>query len=132
MRRLVIALAIVTSAACASASRHDIKWTSTAVDTTGLDVARWDSLSKTYFNGPVPIDPVPFVVPVPRSMLRTKLVAVLAIDSTGRVTRISVVPPRDRAFGAWLVTECLKMAFRPATARDGTRINGFYRLQYQF
>jgi hypothetical protein len=131
MRLVFLGLALL--AACATTGHtRALRFDNPAVDSTGADVAHWDSLSRTYYNGPVPIDPLPFLVPVPRSMRRTQLVAVIGVDETGRVTRISMKPTRDREYGARLMGELLKATFRPAITRDGTPTRGYYMLWYSF
>jgi hypothetical protein len=100
---------------------------------TGADVARWDSLSRTYAYGPTLVDmPMP-PMPVPSAMRSSRVTVVCTIDERGRVVRLSMTPFRDAAYGrrlakAWRVA----LQFKPATTLEGVPIKGYYRLTYDF
>src|SRR5688572_20814953 len=77
------------------------------VDLTGADVAAWDSLARGYSSGPI-LDTMPLMpIPIPARMRRTKVSAVFTLNESGAITRLSVTPVSDAAYGRKLVATLL-------------------------
>ena len=134
MRKLValaaVLVAMMVLAACTA--RPSNPRPKVDVDLTGADIAIWDSLAKGDYSGPI-LDTMPLMpIPIPARMRRTKVSAVFTLNERGAITRLSITPVVDAAYGRKLVTTLLTFAFRPARKADDTLTVGHYRFTYEF
>ena len=131
MRRL-FRLVFAMTTACASANVQAVD-SNAPIDLTGADVAKWDSLSRTYAVGPTLLElPLP-LMPVPAALRGTRLSVVCTVDEHGKLVRLSMSPISDPAYGRRLANAWRSsLRFRPATTREGSPTRGYYLLNYDF
>lgn len=126
MRKCLFSAALIVASACAGGAPltpYSIR-TLVEIDTTGADIdpanagkALGDTVPRAFDSGISRFPTVP--LPVPASLRGTRVVTVFSIDERGQITRISLRPPRDRAYARRFVEALLSFTFRPATTADG-------------
>ena len=99
---------------------------------TGADVAKWDSLSKTYAVGPQPRNMLLPPLPPPPGVRGSSFEMVLSVDERGVVTRVSMTPLKDSEYARNFARAWRGMPFTPARTRDGHPTKGYYRFRYDF
>jgi hypothetical protein len=98
-------------------------------DTTAVGT---DSLPRDFAHPPVLVRMPIIPLPVPQSVLGSKISVLFIIDARGAIERITFAGPPDRQYTQALLKSFRTYEFRPATRLDGSPVRGAFLFSYDF
>lgn len=102
------------------------------LDFAGALLPSADSVAKLYATPATLARMVLPPMPPPAKMRRSAVDVLLSVDENGRVTHISMTPPRDSAYAREWAKMLRDMRLNPALTRDGVPTKGYAKLHYEF
>lgn len=131
MRGLIV-LGVIALAACSNGPSTSAQPRVGFLDFDGAVLPSADSLAKLYAT-PALVDRIPMPpLPVSRKMMRSSVDVLLSVDEHGRVTHVSMTPPKDSAYARKWASIWRQVRFTPAKTGEGAATKGYAKIHFEF